>query len=115
MITKQANSFLPSRLRLSTTVAIGPVLMLSSALLFAVMDCLIKVSGSSFRIWDIAFYRFACGLGILVMVFGWRRNPFDGPNRKLLMLRGITGSLSFFQRYKDLPPYCIILEVRPQQ
>ncbi len=69
--------------------------MVAAAFLFAVMDCLIKVSASSFRIWDIAFYRFGCGMGILVLIFGWRRNPFDGHNRKYLALRGIAGSLSF--------------------
>ena len=69
--------------------------MLASGFIFAVMDCLIKVSSSSFRIWDIAFYRFGCGMAILILLFGRRRNPFASPNLRLLVLRGVAGSLSF--------------------
>jgi drug/metabolite transporter (DMT)-like permease len=69
--------------------------MLSAAFLFAVIDCLIKFSGSFLRIWDIAFYRFGCGMVILLLVFGRRRNPFNGHNHKMLLLRGVAGSLSF--------------------
>ncbi len=69
--------------------------MLAAAFLFAVLDSLIKLLGPPFRVWDIAFYRFACGLAILVSVFAWNGNPFVGHNRKLLVLRGITGSFAF--------------------
>lgn len=75
--------------------AIGSFLMLSSAFLFAVMDCLIKFLGDSFRVWDIAFYRFGCGMAILLLLFGWRQNPFASPNRTLLLIRGVSGSLAF--------------------
>jgi drug/metabolite transporter (DMT)-like permease len=95
MFIKQGTSLFPCRLRLSASAAVGPLLMLSAAFLFAVMDCLIKYSGSFLRVWDIAFYRFGCGMVILVLVFGWRRNPFNGHNHKMLLLRGVTGSLSF--------------------
>jgi drug/metabolite transporter (DMT)-like permease len=88
-------SFSPFRLRLRASAVAGPLLMLSAAFLFAVMDCLIKFSGSFFRVWDIAFYRFGCGMVILLLVFGWRRNPFNGHNHKMLLLRGVAGSLSF--------------------
>jgi drug/metabolite transporter (DMT)-like permease len=95
MSTRQAASFSPRRLRLKAA-AVGPLLMLVSALLFAVMDCLIKVLSTSFSVWDIAFYRFGCGMAILLLIFGWRQNPFGGHNRKLLVLRGVAGSLAFF-------------------
>ena len=39
--------------------------MLGSALMFAVMDGVIKMIGPSFRVWDIAFYRFGFGIVIL--------------------------------------------------
>ena len=84
-----------SRLRPRANAAVGPLLMLSAAFLFAVMDCLIKYSGSFLRVWDIAFYRFGCGMVILLLVFGWRRNPFNGHNDRMLLLRGVAGSLSF--------------------
>jgi drug/metabolite transporter (DMT)-like permease len=96
VLIKPETSFFPQRLRLRGSAAAGPLLMLASGFLFAVMDGLIKVSGSSFRLWDIAFYRFGCGMGILLLIFGWRRNPFAGHNHKFLVLRGIAGSLSFF-------------------
>jgi drug/metabolite transporter (DMT)-like permease len=69
--------------------------MLASAFLFAVLDGLIKLLGPPFRIWDIAFYRFAGGLAILVLIVGRNHNPFAGHNRKLLIIRGITGSCAF--------------------
>jgi drug/metabolite transporter (DMT)-like permease len=96
MFIKQGTSFFQCRLRPRASAAAGPLLMLSAAFLFAVMDCLIKFSGSFFRVWDIAFYRFGCGMVILLLVAGWRRNPFNGHNNKMLMLRGVAGSLSFF-------------------
>lgn len=76
--------------------AAGPLLMLSSGFLFAVMDCLIKLLGPSFRVWDIAFYRFGCGMAILFLVFFRRRDMLGGCDRKLLAARGIAGSFSFF-------------------
>lgn len=95
MLTKRVTSSFQTCLRLRETGAAGPLLMLAAGFLFAVMDGLIKVSGSSFRVWDIAFYRFGCGMGILLLVY-WRRNPFSGHNHKFLMLRGVAGTLSFF-------------------
>lgn len=84
-----------ARSLLHSTANVGALLMLASAFLFAVLDGLIKLLGPPFRIWDIAFYRFACGLAILVPILGWNRNPFAGHNRKLLIIRGITGSCAF--------------------
>jgi drug/metabolite transporter (DMT)-like permease len=89
----QEISLFPHRVRLKATAAAGPLLMLSSGFLFAVMDCLIKLLGPSFRVWDIAFYRFGCGMAILVLVFG--RSTFNGSSWKLLAARGIAGSLAF--------------------
>jgi drug/metabolite transporter (DMT)-like permease len=75
--------------------AVGALLMLAAALLFAVLDGLIKFLGPPFRVWDIAFYRFACGLAILLPIMGLKGNPFSGQNRKLLVARGITGCCAF--------------------
>ena len=83
------------RFRLKGTAAFGPLLMLTSGLLFAVMDCLIKISTTSFRIWDIAFYRFGIGMAILILLFGRHRNPFAGCQVRFLVMRGVAGSLSF--------------------
>ena len=69
--------------------------MLASAFLFAVLDGLIKLMGPAFRTWDIAFYRFGFGLVILVFILGWKGNPFKTDNLKLMIIRGITGSMAF--------------------
>ena len=84
-----------AKLNLNHAALTGPLLMLSAALLFAVLDGLIKLLGPSFRVWDIAFYRFGCGLVILIATFGWRKNPFSGHNTRLLIFRGITGCAAF--------------------
>ncbi|MCE5336573.1 MAG: DMT family transporter [Desulfobacteraceae bacterium] len=75
--------------------ALGAALMLTSAFLFAVMDCLLKALGPDFRVWDIAFYRFGIGMLILLVIFAGRSNPFAGDNKKLLLLRGVAGFLAF--------------------
>jgi drug/metabolite transporter (DMT)-like permease len=87
----------PDRTSLSSKASLttGPLLMLASAFLFAVLDGLIKLMGPAFRTWDIAFYRFGFGLVILVGILGWKGNPFKTDNLKLMIIRGITGSLAF--------------------
>ena len=44
--------------------------MLAAPSLFTVLDGSIKLLGPPLRVWDIAFYRFTCGLAMLVAVFG---------------------------------------------
>jgi len=77
------------------TAALGPVIMFAAAFNFAVLDILVKLLGPSFRVWDIAFYRFACSLLILTLIFAWRGNPFKGLNPKLMALNGLVSSLGF--------------------
>jgi drug/metabolite transporter (DMT)-like permease len=69
--------------------------MSGSAFFFALLDMFIKMIGPSFRAWDIAFYRFGFGFFALLMLFGWGKNLFTGHNTKLLVVRGITGSITF--------------------
>lgn len=73
----------------------GPMLMLTSAFLFAGMDSFIKLLGPPFRLWDIAFYRFGFGLVILLCLFGWKRNPFRSNDSRLLVVRGVVGCMAF--------------------
>lgn len=88
--------FLPrAHASLKGFTSVGAILMLASAFLFAVLDSLIKLLGPPFRVWDIAFYRFAFGLTVLTLISGLGRNPFIGNQPKLLVLRGITGSFAF--------------------
>ena len=69
--------------------------MLGSALMFAVMDGVIKIIGPSFRVWDIAFYRFCFGIVILYGIYGGRESLIKGANPRLLILRGVLGSVAF--------------------
>ncbi len=69
--------------------------MLSAALLYTLLNILIKTLDQQYRIWDIGFYRFFGGALVLLAVFGRHRNPFRGNNTRLLIIRGCTGSVAF--------------------
>jgi drug/metabolite transporter (DMT)-like permease len=84
-----------SESHLPSNTALGPILMLTSACMFSVLDVLIKTLGPQFRVWDIAFYRWGGSFAVMMLVFSWRGNPFKFHNFKLLMLRCVSGSLAF--------------------
>lgn len=84
----------PRKIRLDATVA-GPLFMLAAALLYTVLNLLIKQMGPEFTIWHIGFFRFFGGVLVLVLVFGRHGNPYRGHNPRLLIIRGCTGSAAF--------------------
>jgi drug/metabolite transporter (DMT)-like permease len=86
---------LQSESRFLNSTALGPLLMLTSAFMFSVLDVLIKMIGPQFRVWDIAFYRWGGSFAVMVLVFSWRGNPFKTHNIKLMVLRSITGFVAF--------------------
>jgi drug/metabolite transporter (DMT)-like permease len=81
--------------RFPSSVTKGPALMFGSALLFAATDIIIKTIGPSFRVWDIAFFRFGGGIVLMIVLFGWFGNLFRGNNTRLLIVRGISGAMAF--------------------
>jgi drug/metabolite transporter (DMT)-like permease len=81
----------------------GPLLMLAAALLFTMLNLLVKQIGPAFTIWHIGFYRFFGGIVLLLLVFGRHGNPFRGHNTRLLIIRGLTGSAAFL---------CVITAIR---
>ncbi|MCP4691731.1 MAG: DMT family transporter [Desulfobacterales bacterium] len=81
----------------------GPALMFASALLFTGLNGLIKILGPSFSVWDIAVYRFVLGGIALIILSGPGRNPYKGSNQKLLIVRGVSGSIAFL---------CLVLAIR---
>ena len=87
-------SIAPRPVQIDAAIA-GPLFMLSAALLFTMLNVLIKLLGPQFRVWDIGFYRFFGGALILLAVFGFRGNPYRGQNIGLLIIRGCTGSAAF--------------------
>jgi len=84
-----------SESRFLNSTALGPLLMLTSASMFSVLDILIKTLGPQFRVWDIAFYRWGGGFAVMVLVFSWRGNPFKTHNIKLMLVRSVTGCFAF--------------------
>ncbi len=84
----------PQQVRMDAAVA-GPLFMLAAALLFTMLNLLIKQIGPAFTIWHIGFYRFFGGVAVLLLVFGRYGNPYRGHNTRLLIIRGFTGSAAF--------------------
>jgi len=73
----------------------GPLFMLAAAILFTLLNLIVKTLNPVFTVWHIGFYRFFGGLAMLLIVFGRHQNPFNGNNTRLLILRGCTGSVAF--------------------
>lgn len=73
----------------------GPLLMLSAALLFTLLNVFVKLLGPAFTVWHIGFFRFFGGLVVLLSIFGRHRNPYKGFNTRLLIIRGCVGSIAF--------------------
>jgi len=73
----------------------GPLLMLSAALMFTLLNVFVKLLGPAFTVWHIGFFRFFGGLVVLLSVFGRHGNPYRGFNTRLLIIRGCVGSIAF--------------------
>ena len=73
----------------------GPALMLGAALLFTVLNVLVKTLRPEYTVWHIGFFRFFGGALILVSIFGLKGNPYRGNNIRLLIIRGCVGSIAF--------------------
>jgi drug/metabolite transporter (DMT)-like permease len=73
----------------------GPLFMLAAALLFTVLNLLVKLMGPEYTVWHIGFYRFCGGAILLLALFGRHGNPYRGYNIRLLVIRGLTGATAF--------------------
>ena len=73
----------------------GPLFMLSAALLFTLLNLIIKTLNPVFTVWHIGFFRFFGGLLMILIIFGRHHNPFKGNNTRLLIIRGCVGSVAF--------------------
>jgi drug/metabolite transporter (DMT)-like permease len=90
------------KVQLEAAVA-GPLFMLSAALLFTLVNTLVKLLGPEYTVWSIGFYRFLGGAVMLLAVFGRHKNPYRGHNIRLLIIRGCTGCSAFI---------CIVTAIR---
>ena len=73
----------------------GPLFMLSAALIFTVLNLIVKTLNPVFTVWHIGFFRFFGGLVMILVIFGRHHNPFMGNNTRLLIIRGCVGSVAF--------------------
>jgi drug/metabolite transporter (DMT)-like permease len=69
--------------------------MLSAAVLFTLLNLLIKKIGGEYGPWQIGFYRFLGSIAVLMAIFGRKVNIFVGVDQRLLILRGLCGSIAF--------------------
>ena len=90
------------QVQLDATLA-GPLLMLSAALLFTLLNLIVKLLGPAFTVWSIGFYRFFGGAVVLIAVFGRHKNPYRGVNTRLLIIRGCSGCIAFI---------CVVMAIR---
>jgi drug/metabolite transporter (DMT)-like permease len=51
--------------------------------------------GPTYRIWDIAFYRWGLGLVLLVIIFGRQGQLLKTHNLKMMIVRSISGCIAF--------------------
>lgn len=81
----------------------GSIYMLSASLLFTLLNLVVKTLPPEYTVWHIGFYRFFFGLVILFIILGRSANLFAGVNKRLLIIRGLTGSVAFI---------CVITAIR---
>ena len=84
----------PQQVKLDAAIA-GPLFMLAAALLFTLLNLIVKQIGPAYTIWHIGFYRFFGGVVVLLLLFGRHGNAYRGHNTRLLIIRGFTGSAAF--------------------
>ena len=82
----------------------GPLLMLTAAILFTMLNFMIKLLDPVYTVWHIVFFRCCGGMILLVVMFGRKgKNPFKGNNVALLVIRGLIGGIAFC---------CLVIAIR---
>jgi drug/metabolite transporter (DMT)-like permease len=73
----------------------GAVCMLLSAFFFALVGVFIKLAGPAVGVWQISFYRALVGILLMLGLSGCLRVAILGPNLRLLIIRGLSGTIGF--------------------
>lgn len=73
----------------------GFILMSLSAFFFAIADILVKYMSPTMGTIQIAFVRFFLGVLMLMPVMRARGEPLKGSSIRVLLVRGLTGTLAF--------------------
>jgi drug/metabolite transporter (DMT)-like permease len=100
----------PQQVKMDAAIA-GPLFMLAAALLFTMLNLLIKQIGPAFTIWHIGFYRFFGGVAVLLWFSARHGNPYRGHNTRLLIIGDLPVRLPFFPSSRPsaccrcLPPW----------
>ncbi len=83
------------------TLSQGSKHMLLATFFFSLMNVFIKAAGH-LPIWELVFFR--CGISALISFIAIRRQRIDwiGSNRKLLLLRGLFGTIALFMYFTTL-------------
>ena len=71
----------------------GLLMMLAAALVFSIMNALVKKALQSIPFMETVFFRGAFGTVFITLLLLHRKIPLIGPNRRLLTLRGLLGFL----------------------
>ncbi len=94
--TVQQEKKYPKKGRLCIDVDLmGPLCMISAALLFTMMSLLVKQMDPRYTVWHIGFIRLAGGGLLLLAIFGRHHNLYRGNNIPMLIFRGCTGTVAF--------------------
>jgi drug/metabolite transporter (DMT)-like permease len=95
MLKNSRIPWMPGRFAALDAALAGPLFMLAAALFFAMLNVCIKLLGSEFSPWDIAFYRSFGGMVLLHLIFGRHRNLYRSGSMPLLVARGCVGAVAF--------------------
>lgn len=74
---------------------IGASYMVVSAFFFALVGVVVKLGGGQIGVWQISFYRAIVGIVILLGLTGLFKVRLLGPSLKLLIFRGVSGTVGF--------------------
>jgi drug/metabolite transporter (DMT)-like permease len=80
----------------------GLMLMILSAFFFAISDVLVKIMSPSIGMFQISFFRFLLGGLILWPLLVLGRSSHKGKSTRVLVLRGLVGTLAFFCLIKSI-------------
>ena len=73
----------------------GAAIMVTSAFFFALVGVVIKLAGNEVGVWQVSFYRAIVGIFLMLILARTAKISLAGPNKKLLILRGLSGTVGF--------------------
>lgn len=74
---------------------VGAGCMVLAAFFFALVGVFVKLAGQEIGVWQISFYRALFGILFMLGLSGCFRIAILGPNLRLLIIRGLLGTIGF--------------------